>query len=540
MGNVVLTGNEAFNPSASTTDVSCFGGSNGTVTVNNVNGAAPFRYSINNGLNYQLSNTFTGLVAGTYTVTVVDANGCAGFVTKLITQPLALSVLTNNIQSTCFGASTGAVTITATGGSGGFGYSWTGPAGFTATQANITNLAAGSYSLTVTDKNGCPAVLVAAVPTFNTVTVNATATNIACKGETNASIVLVTAGGTGTGFSYLWNTGVTTQSISNLPAGNYTVSITDIGSGCVVSRSFTITQPATNLSLSALKTNATGCATLGSITAAGAGGTLGYTFKINNGSFQSSGVFNNLYGGDYTVLVRDANGCTVTKLVNITDNGGDAFEGNNSKNQAKPIVIGSMVNARIALATDIADWFRFTTPAGSNGYTLSLTHPSANFTYNVFTGANNSPALVPASTTGTSKTYSLNGNTTYYISVTGGLSFVCYNLMITAPAQLITKNSSGPLKEIPKETSIPESLIAMAFPNPHKGNFNLKLSSPEDGMATIIISNVYGQQLLQKRVAVVKGNLNTILFSNQKTETLFYRITVGTYKASGTIVGGAK
>lgn len=536
--NVTLTANEAFNPSAQVTDVTCYSLSNGTITVTNVNATPPYQYSID-GLNFQSSNVFNTLPAGTYTVTVKDVNGCTGFVTKTITQPPLLTVVLNNVQSTCFGLSTGSISVTASGGSGAISYSWAGPNGFSSTQRNINNLATGNYSLTVTDNNGCTSNLNMVVPSFIVITVNSVITNIACKGQVNGSINLTVSGGTGSGFTFNWSNNATTEDIVNLGVGNYSVIITDIGSGCVVTRSFTITQPANTVGLTVTKTNATGCSTLGTITATGSGGTSPYQYKVDNGNYQSSGSFANLYGGNYTVWVKDANGCTTSKTASITDNGSDQYESNNSKNQAALISTGVIIGARIALSADVADWFKFTTSAAGK-YTLSLSHPSVNYTFNLYAAGNNTPALVPVSTAPGSKTYTLAGATTYYVSVTGGLSFNCYQLQVFATALPIssartTSSQTVTYSENPVKVET-QKLQANVYPNPHHGIFNLQINSPENGWANIELFNGNGQKIISKRIAVKKGE-NTVNFINIKESLLLYKVSIGKQFVIGKVIG---
>ena len=543
--SIILTVGEAFNPSASVTNITCFGVNNGIITITNVNGTAPFIFSKDGGVSFEsgpLPFSFTNLAPGDYNIAVKDVNGCTGFVTKTVTQPTQLTS-SFTVQKTCSGLSTGSINVTVSGGSPAYSYMWSGPNGYTSSQLNISNLAAGNYTLTVTDKNNCTVVVSVTVNPFPAIVIARTITDVACRGGATGSINITATGGTGSGFTYSWTGGIISslEDLNNIAKGTYKIRVTDNGSGCLVDSTFIVTEPASNLSLTTARTNATGCNSLGTITGIGSGGTAPYSYNINGGVYNNfAGSFTGLYGGDYTIGIKDANGCTTTKTVNITDNGGDAFEGNNSKNQAKPIGIGTMVNARIALAADIADWFRFTTPMGSNSYTVSLTHPSANFTYNVFTGANNSPALVPSSTTGTSKTYSLSGNTTYYLSVTGGLSFVCYNLIVVATPPptppLFTKNSGELFTEIPKIITVPESLSAMAFPNPHKGIFNLKISSPKNEDAVIEIFSLLGQKIAERKVQLVKGE-NTVPFKGVAKGTIFYKINTDKKALSGKIIG---
>ena len=539
--SVTVTANEAFNPAASVTNVSCFGGTNGKITVTNVNAIAPFSFSIN-GVNFlpgTLPYTFNNLAAGTYTIAVRDANGCTGFVTKTISQPTLLVVNLTSVQSTCYGQSTGAINVTASGGSGALSYSWAGPGGYSSSQSNISNLATGNYIITVTDNNGCTANLNIAVPSFNQITVSAAITNVLCRGASTGSINLTVSGGSNSGFSFAWSGGSTStaEDLINLGAGNYNVTITDVGSGCVTTRSYSITQPATNLALSAAKTNATGCNSLGTITATGSGGTSPYQYKLDNGSYQNSGSFTGLYAGNYTTWVRDANGCTRSTVVSITDNGSDEYESNNSKNQAKAISISTAIYARIATAADAADWFKFTTPAGTGNYILSFAHPSATFTFNMYTAGNNTPPLVPINPTATSKEYVLNGNTTYYISVTGGLSYVCYTLMVAPPTsfakintpEIITtvKGNSTPIKKDKPVVIEVENLSVKAYPNPHKGVFNLRIESPENGIARIELFTITGQKLQERTVSIQKSGNNIVPFTVTQFGTILYRVSIG-------------
>ena len=234
-------------------------------------------------------------------------------------------------------------------------------------------------------------------------------------------------------------------------------------------------------------------------------------------------------------------------MVTISDNGDDEYENNNSKNQAKLINIGAAVNARIAMASDPADWFKFTTPAGTGNYILSLTHPSVTFTFNLYAAGNNNPPLAPVNTTPTSKEYVLNGNTTYYVSVTGGLSYVCYELMVAPPTSFtqpitITSNSNENNNSviIPKTTAVVSEIISLsakAYPNPHQGSFNLKIESPETGMAKIELYSLNGQKLQEKKVPVQKGEPSVVPIKVTQNGTIMYRVQIGKYVANGKVIG---
>lgn len=540
--SVTLTVSEAFNPSASVTDITCFGAANGSITITNINGTAPFMFSKDGGVSFEsglLPFSFSNLAPGSYNIAVRDANGCVGFVEKTVTQPTTLTATINSVQSTCFGGSTGAISVTVAGGSPAYSYSWTGlNNSFSSSQLNISGLATGSYTLTVTDKNNCTTTLTVIVPSIAEISANETITNVTCRGAANGSITLSASGGTNTSFSYLWNTGATTTTISNLAPGNYSVRVTDSGSGCFVNKSYTVTQPASVLALTTTKTNATGCNSLGTVTGIASGGTAPYSYSIN-GSTITGNSKGGLYAGDYTVTVTDANGCTTSKLATITDNGSDEYEGNNSKNQAKTLLLGASVNARLALATDVADWFKFTAPGSTSGlYSVKIMHPNVVYTFNVYASGNNTPALVPVSIINNGeKHYQLTAGTTYFVSIaTTALSFVCYNLTVSALEPIeITANT--PQSRITVEPSPADDILkAFTYPNPHNGNFTLSIESPENGVATVEMFTVTGQKLSERKANVVKGKGNTVKYSNMNYTILFYKVSIGKQVSTGKII----
>ncbi|QNA44567.1 ELWxxDGT repeat protein [Lacibacter sediminis] len=545
--SVTLTVAEAFNPSASVTNVTCFGANNGIITVTNANGTGQLMFSKDGGVSFvngSLPFSFTNLAPGTYNIAVKDVNGCTGFVEKTIAQPTVLTATIGSVQSTCFGTSTGAINITVSGGTPSYSYSWTGLGGsFSSSQLNISSLAAGDYTLTVRDNNNCTYSLPVTVPSIAAILVSETINNVTCRGAANGSITVNASGGTNyppPSFNYLWNTGATTTTISNLAPGNYSVRITDNGSGCFINKSYTVTQPALVLALTTTKTNATGCNSLGTITATGSGGTAPYTYTVNGNVINESSI-GGLYAGDYTVTVTDANGCTTSKIVTITDNGSDEYEGNNSKNQAKQIPTSGSLTARLALANDAADWFRFTAPVSASGlYSIKTmtTAPNVAYAINVYASGNNTPAIVPVNVINNGeKHYQLTAGTTYFVSITTAtLSFICYNLTVSAlePVE-ITANT--PQSRITVEaTPVIDMLKAFTYPNPHNGNFTLSIESPEEGVATVEMYTVNGQKLSERKANVTKGKGNTVKYSNMNYAILFYKVRIGKHVATGKII----
>jgi hypothetical protein len=216
-------------------EVSCFNGNNGNVTATATNGTAPYTFSWSpaGGTN---SNA-TGLTAGSYTVTVKDANGCHGTASVTITQPPALNVSTDSIVNVnCNGAATGSATASVSGGTPGYTYNWSNGE----TTNTATGLSAGSYTFTVTDANGCVASAVANITQPNALIVSISTDRLPSSpsfnnGELNAVVV----GGT-PGYNYLWTPGgQTTDTAKGLTAGTYKVCVTDAW-GCEICDSLTL------------------------------------------------------------------------------------------------------------------------------------------------------------------------------------------------------------------------------------------------------------------------------------------------------------
>jgi gliding motility-associated-like protein len=305
-------------------NVSCFGGANASVTVAGSGGVLPYQFSFNGGPN-QASGTFSGLSAGTHTVTITDANGCIRNQTVTITQPVsALTLATTQVNVLCFGGTTGSIDLTPTGGTAPYTYTWSNGA----TTQDLTSRPAGTYTVIVNDANGTTGGCTATTTVTITqpaapLTLSNTSVNILCFGGTTGSIDLTPAGGTAP-YTYSWSNGATTQDLSGLAAGTYTVIVNDANGttgGCTATASITITQPAAPLTVTTTQVNilCNGGAT-GSINLTPSGGTAPYTFAWSNGAVTED--ISGLTAGTYTVIVTDANGstggCTATTSITIT------------------------------------------------------------------------------------------------------------------------------------------------------------------------------------------------------------------------------
>jgi hypothetical protein len=296
-----------LNASVTSTNVSCNGGNDGSAVVTATGGTAPYSYSWNNGCGITSNNN---LAAGTYSVTITDANGCTTTTNVTITEPSELAATTNNTDVLCNGGNNGSASVNVTGGTAPYTYSWSNGSQ-TSTSNNLT---AGTYHVTVTDANGCTISKCVIIEEPTALSASISSTNVLCNGGNNGSATVTAVGGTAP-YSYNWSNVCATTSNNNLTAGTYTVVVSD-ANGCSYTTSVTITEPAV-LTLTTSSTNVLcngGSDGTASVTANG--GTAPYTYAWSN----QSGTANasNLSAGSYSVVVTDANNCSATASVTIT------------------------------------------------------------------------------------------------------------------------------------------------------------------------------------------------------------------------------
>ena len=311
---VIITGPAAaLTATASSTNISCFAGANGTASVVAAGGTSPYTYLWNTGAN---TAALVSLTAGTYEVTVTDARGCTSTDQVVITEPSQLTAsITASANVSCFGGSNGTATVTAFGGTPAYSYNWPGTPVGDGT-INVIGLAAGTYTVTVTDINLCTATATVVIEQPDLLVAQiVNSTNVLCFGGSTGTATVNATGGT-TNYTYAWGAGAAPTSSNNtgLAANTYTVTVTD-SKGCIATASVTITQPAAALTASAVPTALISCSggSNGSATATGTNGTPGYTYLWSNGSADQ--IATGLTAGTYTVTITDANGCTASASV---------------------------------------------------------------------------------------------------------------------------------------------------------------------------------------------------------------------------------
>jgi gliding motility-associated-like protein len=311
---ITVTNPPVFTATSSQTDVSCFGGNNGSATSTPSTGSGPYTYAWSNG---QTTQTASGLSAGNYFVTVTNASGCTATLNVLINQPPQLQInLVASNNATCFGDTSGSATVQVTGGSPPYQYLWnTNPPQIYQTAAN---LGAGTYQVTVTDAKNCTITLSATITQPPQITAAFSSTQPSCFGGNNGNATVNASGGTPP-FTYSWNTTPqqTTQTATGLSAGSYQVIITDIY-GCSSMANVTLSQPSPVVSqISGVGNVSCAGGNNGWATGNGAGGNGPYTYSWNTSPVQTGNSATGLSAGVYTLTVTDANGCAAVTTVTI-------------------------------------------------------------------------------------------------------------------------------------------------------------------------------------------------------------------------------
>lgn len=332
--DVTEPGTFAFN--ASVTQVACNGSSDGAITLAATGGTSPYEYLWSGPSGFTATTTsISGLAAGPYHMVLTDANGCAALYSTNVTAPAPITVFSishknhSGYDISCNGASDGALHTTYSGGTPPYSFSWTGPNGFTASTADISGLAAGTYSLTVTDANGCS--MVTSSTLFDPPVLSATAvvgnfaggSGTSCTGATDGSIILAPTGGTPP-YAVMWAgpDGFTSTSwqITGLEPGTYTAEVSD-HNGCSLTMARALTAPLP-VSLSFTSNNITcnaGANGTVDLTVSGGNGTYTYLWNGPNTFTSTMQDLSGISAGSYSVTVTDANGCTATASILLTE-----------------------------------------------------------------------------------------------------------------------------------------------------------------------------------------------------------------------------
>lgn len=291
----------------------CFGDANGSLTALPVGGTTSYQYQwSNNGTAATISN----LPAGTYSVTITDAEGCTTALSQTLSAPAAIAVAPTATDPLCADAADGSINTSTTGGTGPYTHQWSN----SATTPNLSGLPAGVYLLTVTDTKGCKGTLTQTLNEPDPISITLFPVNPKCHGDTNGAITSSIDGGTDP-YDYGWSNSASTPGIDGLGSGAYILTLTD-ANGCTNTSSQTLNAPpAIQITPGAIVQPAQGQSD-GSIAVDVSGGTVAYSFIwYRNNVLFGSGTEDliNAPAGDYRLEVTDANGCTAFYTATLTE-----------------------------------------------------------------------------------------------------------------------------------------------------------------------------------------------------------------------------
>jgi gliding motility-associated-like protein len=305
-------------------NILCHDDSTGVIGITVSGGTLPYNYvwkdNFGNVYDRNVGNVFnngdlSNIPAGIYELTVTDANDCVATFTTELTQPEDLVIDIEKTDLNCFNSNDGSISITPSGGVAPYFYSWSDFG-----NGNIRNsLSAGSYTVTITDSNGCEEVREIEINNAELFDVNPTVTPVSCFGADDGSIEMNFEGGVAP-ISFTWSDDSTAgQNRYNLSPGIYSVLIKD-SAGCEIERDFTIIEPQ-EIEITGVLTNAIDCdnPASGSIDLQVSGGNAPYTFQWSNGATTED--ISGLIANNYLVKVTDSKGCTSEKefIINRQD-----------------------------------------------------------------------------------------------------------------------------------------------------------------------------------------------------------------------------
>ena len=297
-------------------DASCYKLGDGEIDLTVAGGTSPYNFQWTNGANIVgIAEDLANRKAGIYKVVVIDDHACTAIKIDTIGQPTLLTSSINTLDVQCHSYNNGSIFLVANGGTSPYSYSWSNMA----TGDNLTNLAPGTYDVTIIDNNGCESYNSAEVFEPAALNVNVVGVNLSCYDSGDGAAHAEVVGGTFP-YGFVWNNSITNDFIDNVDAGWYGVTVTDANL-CEVTGDITLTQPdelLVTLSLNAGNTLATADVT---------GGTVPYSYLWSNGfTFAQTPVSS---GTTYTITVTDDNACTaygtiaVPSAPTFTGNGND-------------------------------------------------------------------------------------------------------------------------------------------------------------------------------------------------------------------------
>lgn len=526
-------------------NVSCNGGTNGAVYITVAGGTTPYSFSWSNG---STSEDLVGVGAGIYTGTITDANGCTFVSPQVpITEPTAIAISVDSVTNvTCNAAANGAVDVSVSGGTPGYSYLWSN----SAITEDLSGLSGGSFTLTVTDNNGCTAVGSSAnvvEPAALTVFLDSVLNNV-CNGDNHGNSYVTADGGT-TPYTFNWSNNSTNEDLTQVAAGNYSLTVTD-ANGCSAGPLFaTITEPAVvTIALDSVWNVLCNGDSNAAVYVTVSGGTGSYTYNWNTGS--TSEDITSLAAGTYDLTATDVNGCTASFSQAVTE-----------PTALNPSV-DSIVNVACFGASTGGIYISVT--GGTTPYSFSWSNGGSNEDLvgipagsyiGTLTDANGCVSISPAlAVTGPSAALSASSVATNQIqggaqgsvnlSVSGGTSPYSYNWSNGATTEDLSSVAAGiytctitdanGCTVTQKDTvdliiGIENVVAAYAvnlYPNPTQNNVTVDVTLPVAADVTVMVYSVEGKLISSMEEKQIANAKFTFSFMDEAEGVYFARIMV--------------
>lgn len=515
-------------------DASCNTLNDGSIDLTVTGGNTPYSFIWDDALN-STTEDLSGLTAGNYSVTITDTNGCISNSTITINEPdqIIESIAVTNVI--CNSGKNGALDLTVSGGTSPFSFLWNDSGN--STIEDLVGLLAGNYSVTITDANNCQTIESATITEPSALVSNISGTDIICYAGSNGAADLTVSGGT-TPYTFSWSNSATTEDISNLSYGNYSVNIFD-NNLCSATATITINQPTELIITFSNVVDAICSGNGGSATANVTGGVSAYTYAWDfyTGN-QTTQTASGLTSGTYQLTVADNNLCTATNSVTINSlAGGTAIITSSTNNNCFGDKFGS-ATASLTVGTSPYSYF------WSNSNTTATANNLTSGTYSVtVTDANNcvsstsvtisEPTDIELTTTQTPTSCYGGSGGTATVSATGG----------TFPYSYLWNDANNQTTVTATNLSATGYTVTVTDSNGCTKTADITVESPEILLATANTSNVKCKGQTNGAITLtVSGGTTpyTYLWSNGSNSSLIINQPTGVYSSTVTDVNGCK
>ncbi len=488
--NVTITQPTALVPTVSKTNITCNNANNGTASVVVTGGTGAYTYAWSNG---GTGASINALSAGTYTCIITDANTCSKTDSVIIINPAVLaSTISSKTNVLCNGATTGSATVNTIGGTGAYTYAWS-PSGGTA--ATASGLAAGSYTCTITDANGCSTTAIANISQPSAISASSASTVSSCTSNTGTATVSSVSGGVGP-YTYSWSpSGGTNATALGLGAGAYVCTITD-SNACSITKNVVVGTASGPSSTAASQSNVTcnGGANGAASVNVPLGGQSPFVIDWTPGNPTGDGTLSvtGLTNGTWTCTITDANNCDATVVFNINQPAAITGAQTLSICAGQTVIVGTSVYNTTGIYTN-------TLTAANGCDSIVTTNLTVKVPVNIATTLSGN-AITASAAPATYQWINCAGNTTiasatsqsYTATANGNYAVIVTQNACTDTSACVSITNIG-LEKITASIN-----IITVQPNPNNGVFTINSSVEIDG--TLELINELGQVVYKNRM----------------------------------------